>query len=111
MIIIFNRDKEKKEFNDHSIMIKIYGDQMAKIIRRRLDELHAADNLETMRDLPGRCHELKGDRKGQLALDLKHPKRLIFVPASDPVPRKDDGGLDWGSVTSVKIIEVEDYHD
>ncbi len=72
--------------------------------------MRAAPNLETMRTLPGRCHELHGDRKGQLALDLEHPRRLVFVPANDPVPTRAEGGLDWSRVTVVKILEVVDYH-
>jgi proteic killer suppression protein len=73
--------------------------------------LQAVDNLEMMRYLPGRCHELKGDRSGQLSLDLDHPYRLIFEPANNPAPRKADGGLDWKGVTAVVIIGVEDTHE
>ena len=68
--------------------------------------------MEVIRSLPGsRCHELKGNRKGQLSLDLKHPYRLIIEPADDPIPYKTDGGLDWTRVTIVRVIEVIDYHD
>ena len=27
----------------------------------------------------GRCHALKGNRKGQYAVDLEHPYRLVFT--------------------------------
>jgi plasmid maintenance system killer protein len=111
MVILFIRDKVKKEFNDSKLLIKRYGQVMAKIIRRRLDDLEAADNLEVMRSLPGRCHELKGNRKGQLSMDLEHPYRLIFVPAHDPVPIKEDSGIDWKMVTSLQIVEVVDTHE
>jgi hypothetical protein len=63
-----------------------------------------------MRRLPGRCHELTGDRSGQLSLDLDGPYRLIFVPANEPVPLKADGGLDRTRVTAIEIIGVEDTH-
>lgn len=63
-----------------------------------------------MRTLPGRCHELTGDRKGELAVDLRGPYRLVFEPADNPPPVKEDGGLDWRRVTAVRILEVEDYH-
>ncbi len=66
--------------------------------------------MEELRHLPGRCHELIGNRAGQLSLDLDHPYRLIFEPADEPIPQKDDGGLDWTMVTSVVIIGVEDTH-
>lgn len=53
---------------------------------------------------------LKGDHAGILALDLKHPQRLLFEPAHDPVPTRPDGGLEWDAVTAVRILRVEDYH-
>ncbi len=53
---------------------------------------------------------MSGNRKGQLSLDLKHPYRLLFEPAVDPVPLKPDGGLDWGQVTAVRIVEIKDTH-
>jgi hypothetical protein len=81
---------------------------------RRIQELRAASSL---RDLlppysgPGRCHELIGDRTGQLSLDLDHPCRLIFEPNHDPRPLCPEGGLDWSRVTSVRILGVEDTHE
>ena len=78
---------------------------------RRIADLEAAACLEDFRTLPGRCHELKADRKGQLAMDLVGPRRLIFRPAHNPVPLCQTGGLDWTKVTAVCIIEVVDYHD
>jgi hypothetical protein len=47
---------------------------------------------------------------GQLAVDLIHPKRLVFVPDHAPVPTKDDGGLDWTGVTRIVVVEITDYH-
>ena len=68
-------------------------------------------SLEDLRPpFPGRCHELIGDRGGQLSLDLDHPYRLIFEPANDPIPCKTDGGLEWKDVTAVEIVGVEDTH-
>lgn len=64
-----------------------------------------------MRGLPGRCHELKGNRKNQLSLDLEHPYRLIFEPTHPDVNRKIDDGLDWSLINTIEIIGVEDTHD
>lgn len=76
-----------------------------------MDELRAANNLEEMRSLPqARLHELRGDRDGQLSLDLDHPYRLIIQPACNPIPTKPDGGLDWARVTAILIVEVADTH-
>ena len=83
----------------------------AERLEQRLAEFKAADTLDDISRLPpARCHELKQDRKGQLAVDLVHPKRLIFEPDHRPVPKKEDGGLDWKGVTRVLVIEIVDYH-
>lgn len=63
-----------------------------------------------MHTLPGRCYELIGNKSGQLSLDLVHPYRLIIKPANNPIPKKDDGGLDWRKITAIKIIGVENTH-
>ena len=107
---MFASEKFEEECNSEKLLKKRYGVDRAKRLRKRLDDLRAAGNLEEMRNLPGRCHELKGDRAGQLALDLDHPYRLIFEPAHDPVPAKPDGGLDWTNVTAILVVGVEDYH-
>ncbi len=60
--------------------------------------------------LPGRCHELTGDRARQLSIDLDHPYRLIFEPVEEPPPLKRDGGLDWSAVLAIRIIGIEDTH-
>jgi len=97
--------------NDFKKLVGKYNTQRAKLIRRRLDDLRAAPRLDTMRSLPGRCHELTGDRAFQLSIDLDGPYRLIFAPAHNPVPTKPDGGLDWTNVTAITVIEMVDTHD
>ena len=78
----------------------------------RLNELRHFNNLADRMTLQrGRCHEMKGNRKGQLSVDLKHPLRLIFEPDHDPVPKKADGGLDLVRITKVVIIEYTDPHE
>ena len=48
--------------------------------------------------------------KGNNAVDLVHPHRLVFAPNHEPVPKKCDGGIDLDKVTSIIVIEVVDYH-
>lgn len=112
MDILFESTKLRKQFNEQQLSVKRYGPRRAQLIRRRLDQLRAAVNLEIIRHLPQmRCHELKGNRAGHLSVDLDHPFRLIFKPANEPVPRKPDGGLDWKKITAITILGVEDTHD
>ncbi len=109
--ILFQDQKLAKECNNEALLIRKHGPMRAKLLGRRLDDLRAADNLEILRSLPQvRCHELKGDRAGTLAVNLDHPYRLIFEPANDPPPRKSDGGLNWASITVIRVLTVEDYH-
>src|SRR5580692_11299032 len=106
MEILFPIDEDPREWNETKRLVRKHNAQRAKLLRRRLDDLRAAACLEVMRMLPGRCHELKGDRAGELSLDLDGPYRLIIRPANDPVPRKQDGGLDWKGVTIVILVGV-----
>ncbi len=111
MVIIFKTAKLEKICCSESLMVKEFGATRAKKFGMRLREIVAADNLEVLRTIPQtRCHELIGNRKGCLSVDLDHPYRLIFEPTNDPLPTKPDGGLDWRGVTVVKIIGVEDTH-
>jgi plasmid maintenance system killer protein len=111
MDILFKTHKLMKQCNSLDLLVRAHGQRCAKLIRRRLDELAAANCLEDIRSLPqARCHELKGDHAGSLSVDLEHPYRLIFCPANEPVPKKPDGGLDWAGVTAIEIIGVQDTH-
>jgi len=111
MDIVFDNTKLEKECNNQRLLVKRHGSDRANRIRRRLDDLRAANVLEDMRNISGRCHELTNNRAEQLSLDLDHPYRLIFEPADDPILRKLDGGIDWTKVTRVKILGVEDTHE
>ena len=52
---------------------------MADKIHQRIDEIGAADTVEMMIQFHiGRCHPLTQNRKGQYAVDLVHPYRLVF---------------------------------
>lgn len=110
MEISFKTGRLAKECNDFPASRKAHGEQRAKIIRRRLDALRAAVTLEDLRNTPGRLHELTGDRKGQLSLDLDGPYRLILTPNHDPVPSRTAGGIDWTQITAITILGIEDTH-
>ncbi len=110
MIIQFQDPKFRDECNNQKLLIRRQGARRAKKINQRLDDLRAADTLSVMKVLPGKCHELIGDRRGQLSLDLDHPWRLIFIPADDPPSLNEDGGIAWQNVRVVKILGIEDTH-
>jgi len=111
MLVSYKNKKLEKECCDIKLLRRRWGEEQSKLIARRLGELKAADNLETLRKLHQlRAHELKGNRAGQISLDVKHPYRLLIIPDHDETPFKKDGGLDWQEITKVKILGVEDIH-
>ncbi len=111
MDIVFRTAKLRKIFNSERLLQMEYGAEMARIIMRRMSVLRAARTLQEITiHRPERRHELKGQRKGQFAVDLKHPYRLVFRPNQDPLPRKSDGSLELEAITAIIILNVEDYH-
>lgn len=109
MEISFASSRLQKTCNSEKQMRKEYGPKMVSILQRRLADLAAAENLEVMRALPGRCHELRGDLKGHLAVDLEQPNRLVFRPLGDDIRNKDTT-LNWQKVEAVEIVAIGDYH-
>lgn len=111
MDIDFRKRKLEKTFNAQTELLRAYGSPMAKAIMLRMGVLRAARNLgQVPTTKPERRHQLTEDRDEQFAVDLVHPKRLIFEVNHDPIPRKPDGGIDVDQVTAITIVEVVDYH-
>ena len=110
MEISYANRKIEKICTDDRVAIKELGHDGAKLLRYRLEQMRDAESLEVLRFEAGSWHELTGDRKGQLACSITRLKRLVFMPANDPIPTKPDGGLDWSKVTAVMNIEIVDYH-
>lgn len=77
---------------------KRHGPKMAQKIHQRIDEISAADTVEEMiRFRIGRCHPLTENRKGEYAVDLVHPYRLVFIQRGD-------------KIQIAVIQEIVDYH-
>lgn len=91
------------------LMTKQLGDNCSRKLRTRLADLRAAANVAELTS--GRPHPLKRDRTGHFALDLHGGKRLVFEPANNPVPIRDDDSIAWDLVTKVRIVFIGDYHD
>jgi proteic killer suppression protein len=114
MDIGFRTRKLEKEFCEERKVQAVHGARRARLIARRLQALRAAAHLGVFwppYSGPERCHELTGDRAGELSMDLDHPYRLIFVPKCNPLPKRPEGGLDWFQVVAIEILGVEDTHD
>ncbi len=111
MEVVFKDSALQKLCCSEKKCLKEWGTDNGRKVMQRLNELRAADTLALYIRLPfGRPHALTGDRKGQFAVAVKHPRRLIFEPANDPIPKREDGSIELDRVTKVRIIEVVDYH-
>jgi proteic killer suppression protein len=110
MDIKFADKKLEKYANDDKLSVRKQGSKRADLYKTRLDDMWAAETYEDLRNLPGRYHELINQRKGQWACDLDHPYRLIFTTQERPIPTDIDGKYIWLEISSVEIIEIENYH-
>lgn len=112
MDILFKSQKLAKLCNSQKNARKQWGTKCGDLVIRRLQELQASENLAIAHNLPyANCHPLKQNRKGQYAVDVEQPYRLIFEPANIPVPKTGDDGIDLPQVTIIRILEVTDYHE
>lgn len=98
MEVCFKNKKIEKVCTQVSVATKKYGTDMAYKINQRINEISAADSVDIMLQFGiGRCHLLKGDKKGIYAVDLVQPFRLLFT-----VKEK--------KVVIAVIEEIVDYH-
>jgi hypothetical protein len=71
---------------------------MSEKIQMRIDEIKAIDTVENMIKFNiGRCHRLINNRRGQYAVDLVHPYRLVFEKHGN-------------EIQIAHILEIVDYH-
>ena len=88
-----------------------HGPVRAKLIKLRLSQIEAAENLAILKQIPGpRLHPLVGNRQGQLSVDLDGQYRLIFVPDTNSIHEL-FGRWDWERINKVKIMEIADPHE
>ena len=98
MVITYKNKRIEKVCTDAKTAEMTYGQDMADKIHQRVDEINAADTVELMIQFRiGRCHPLSQNRKGQYAVDLVHPYRLVFEKKG-------------GEIQIANILEIVDYH-
>jgi proteic killer suppression protein len=111
MDIYFKTNKLQRICSEEKEIKRRLQAKCAEKLKQRLMELRAADTLFDISHLPPpRCHELSGDKAGIFSVDLEHPYRLLFVPANNPIPLCEDGGIDRKRVTAIEIITIMDPH-
>ena len=98
MDITYKNKKIEKVCTDAKVADRTYGNEMAEKIHMRIDEISSADTVEMMiQCYIGRCHPLINNRKGQYAVDLVHPYRLVFEKQGT-------------EIQIAHIMEIVDYH-
>jgi len=107
--IQFKNKKLRELCERQAVAAQKLGDACARKLQARLADFSAVSRVTEL--VAGNPHPLKGDRLGQFAVDLAGGWRLVFAPANDPVPRKDDASIDWSGVTIICIEFIGDYHD
>ena len=98
IVIHYRTNKLQRVCENAEVAAREYGVEMAERIQLRIDQISSADNVEQLVQYHiGRCHSLQGNRKGQYAMDLTHPYRLIFEKINN-------------NSVEVRIEEIVDYH-
>lgn len=88
------KDKETEAVFNGKFVRRI-PQQITPLAARKLNQIHAAGNLEDLRIPPGnRLEALQGDRKGQHSIRINDQWRICFH---------------W-MATGAEAVEIVDYH-
>jgi len=83
-----------------------FGQEAARRLDMRLQQLRSAPTLHDARDLPGQCRELTFNPDGSFGIDVQPSVTLIFRPHDGQRARHSDGGVDWTAVDAIVITAV-----
>mgnify|MGYP002345878661 CR=1 FL=1 len=102
MKITFKSDKDKKLYNSSKEMSKKYGSQ-AREIQKRLLQIESSPTMKQFAfDRP---HSLEWNLKWCIAIDIKHPYRIIIRPVWE------FDLSDRETITEIEVQELnKDYH-
>lgn len=98
MKVEYKTNKLRRECTERKAASRAYGEEMAEKIMQRVKQIRSFPTVEMLiENSVGRCHPLKGNRKGEYAMDLIHPYRLVFLKTGD-------------TIQIARITAIEDYH-
>lgn len=99
MLIKFKSNKLKKQYEVSANAISAYGKDVGELYITRIDIIKSSNNIDDLKAIRVlRCHQLKGDRKGEWAINLTGRYRLIFTLHGD-------------NLEIVRIEEVSNHYD
>ncbi|MHB8894933.1 MAG: type II toxin-antitoxin system RelE/ParE family toxin [Candidatus Geothermincolia bacterium] len=84
MDVRFRTRKLQSHYERSGEAVKAYGELVARKYIQRVNIIKAARDINELKRLPAlRCHQLKGERFGQWAVNLTGYQRLIFTLEGD----------------------------
>jgi proteic killer suppression protein len=109
--LVFGTEEFARICSSEAEMIHRFGPDLSRRLRSRLTELDQAASMAEVMLLPHvRAKQRVADREDQISCDLDQLRCLIVEFDHYPVPRLAGGGLDWESITSVRVLEVANSH-
>lgn len=106
MEIEFDDKKVKTLFDDFNLMAKKKGIDLTKMIKKRYDQLRAAETFaDYLSTGLGKPHTLVGNRSSMYGINITGNIRLIVKPVSEDLRLES-----LKSCIKVIIKGVEDYH-
>lgn len=109
MKILFRNKRLERLCLDKKAANRELGANAAKGLMSRFADLEAATTVSDL--VAGKPHPLKGNRSDQFSVTVYGGVSLTFSSVDDPIPKNEDGSIDWHSVTSIRIEFIGDYHD
>ncbi len=99
MQIQFKTNKLRKQYENAKEAEKAYEKKVARKYIERINIIQQAQNIDELKAISTlRCHALKGNRKGQWAINLTEFYRLIFT-------------LKGGTMEIVRIDEISKHYE
>lgn len=84
MDVRFRTRKLQNHYERSGEAFKAYGEPVARKYILRVNTMKTARDIDELKRLPAlRCHQLKGERLGQWAVNLTGYQRLIFTLEGD----------------------------
>lgn len=110
MEIEFQTAKLKKKFETYELARKEWGEDRARTIIRRINEIQSADCVADLNYvLPVGCQLLDTRHKRIYAVDIGSPFSLLFEAVSED--GKSVENINHSQLRRVKILEVKNHHD
>jgi hypothetical protein len=105
VLIDFPDPRVQRVFNDHGLLQRRYGPELARCISRRMSLLKAATRLALIpRDPPILLSEVRGSPK-TFTVSLSPPRKLRFAAPDAPITPA--GAMDLDSVVGIMIVGID----